>query len=362
MRLGFTASVIAHSTVLLAGLWSLQGAEPFDPSQAEAIPIELVPIEELTQIRQGSLESDVIETEAPSTVETEEPAQLAQRTGNTEEDQPTPEETDIETPAPTTNTAPEVQPEPNPVPDPVTEPEPVPEPEPTPEPEPEPAPEPEPEPEPVREILPRPEEPEPAPEPEPAAEPEPELTAETNDPEPQEVSPVVPRATSQVDAARKRFAEAKQAEEAERRRLAEQQQREADEVSDIINNEASRGATTGEGGSQTAGRSDGQAARLTQNEMAALARQMRRCFIVTASMVDRPDLSVKLRISMNFDGTVNGVPQVVSPLNDPLDPALAIAAQQAVLRCGPYRLSPESYDQWSVIESTFRPAEGQIEG
>ncbi|MEX0628693.1 MAG: hypothetical protein WD230_08710, partial [Cucumibacter sp.] len=194
-----------------------------------------------TNIRFGSLESEVIETETPSAVETEAPAELAEPTGNTEEDQPLPEKTETATPAPTLESAPE------------------------PEPRPEPQPEPQPVAEPEQATPPPPPEPEPVPVEAPQAVEEAPVLAAPADEAPQEIAPVPPPANLNVAAARQRFAEAQAAEEAreaaerqaredaERQRQAELQANpEPDQISDIINNEESRGATTGAGGTPTA--------------------------------------------------------------------------------------------------------------
>jgi outer membrane biosynthesis protein TonB len=99
MKAGVTFSVIAHATFLALALVGLGAAKPLEPEVVESIAVELVPISEVTNIRMGSLDSTVVETETPAVVETETPAELAKPTGNTEEDQVTPTETDRETPA-----------------------------------------------------------------------------------------------------------------------------------------------------------------------------------------------------------------------------------------------------------------------
>jgi hypothetical protein len=254
MRTGVTVSIVAHLALIAIGLLNLGFAEPLVTVE-NAIAVDLVPISEFNNIRMGSLDSEIVETDTPSIVEDDQPAELAQPTGNTEQDQPAPAEADIPTPAPVTNAAPapeaapppEPQPalEPEPVPEPAPAPEPAPPPEPAPEPEPVPAPEPAPTPEPVPipepvaapvpvtrpelvstptpapEATPAPEpEPEPAPEPEPVAEPTPP------EPEPPQVAAPAPAARpNNLAQLRERFAaaeaEKKKREEAERQRVAE---------------------------------------------------------------------------------------------------------------------------------------------
>src|SRR5690606_35269699 len=97
------------------GLVKLGMTEPME-TVVQSIAVDLVPIEEFSNIRLGQLDSQVVETETPSVVESEQEAQLAQPTGNTEENQVTPSPADIPTPAPVTQTAPPPEPQPEPEP------------------------------------------------------------------------------------------------------------------------------------------------------------------------------------------------------------------------------------------------------
>lgn len=342
MRAGLTASLVSHAALITLGIVGLGQPEQLAPEQIESIAIDLVPIEAFSNIRVGTLESDVIETDAPAVVDTPDPAQLAERTGNTEEDQPTPEETDRVTPAPTVETAP--QPELRPTPEPAPEPEPDPAPvvEPTPEPEPATAPEPE--------I---------APEPTPIT-PEPVLTTEpTPSEEPAEVAPQPVIKTAAIDQKRAEFKRQQEEEAArraeEREREAAEKAKEADRISDIINAEDSRGATTGTGGQASAGRPTGQAARLTQSERDALAAQMRKCWNPPLSALAEVGLTVRLIVDLNRDGTVAGTPRILSQITSPVLETTARAAQRAVIRCGPYQLSADKYDEWQQVDVTFDP-------
>src|SRR5690606_23286085 len=129
MRTGLAVSVTAHVVLIALGLVSLGWTEPLQPT-VQSIAVDLVPIEEFSNIRRGQLDSQVVETDTPSMVEADQPAELAQPTGNTEQDQPTPSPADTPTPAPVTEQAPapEVTPDPEPLPEPEPVPEPTPEP------------------------------------------------------------------------------------------------------------------------------------------------------------------------------------------------------------------------------------------
>ena len=123
MKTGLTASSIAHAGLIALAVLGLGLGSPVEPPPVESIAVDLVPIEEFSNIRMGSLDSTIVETETPSVVDSEQPAELAQPTGNTQEDQPTPEQSDIVTPAPTQETAPAPAPQAEPEPAPVATPE-----------------------------------------------------------------------------------------------------------------------------------------------------------------------------------------------------------------------------------------------
>jgi hypothetical protein len=384
VRTGLAVSVTAHALLLAVGLITLAPSRHLEPPVVEAIAVDLVPIEEFSNIRVGALDSEVVETQTPSPVQSEEPPELARPAGNTQEDQPTPQDTPTPSPRPVENTAPapEAPPTPEPQPTPEPEPEPAPQPEPEPEPTPQPPtpvtrpqPAPQPEPEPAPEPEPEPE-PEPAPEPEPQPAPEPELEPEPQ-PEPEAPANVAPQPamrTASLDQRRAEFArqeEQRRREEEERRRREQEERaraaaaaqqpnptptntRPADDISAIINQETSRGGTTGQGGSPTLGDTTGTSASLSRSEIDGLIGQIKQCWSLLPGEIDS-GLSVRLMVSLNQDGTVSGTPQVLEADSSPLGGSMARAAQRAVMQCGPYRLSSASYDQWRQIDVTLRP-------
>jgi outer membrane biosynthesis protein TonB len=362
MRVGVTVSIIAHIAVLAVGLVNLGLAEPLTPV-VESIAVDLVPIEEYSNIRAGQLDSEIVETDTPSIVEDDRQAELAQPTGNTEQDQVTPSPADIPTPAPVINTAPapEAVPEPTPEPEPEPEPEPAPVPAPTPRPEPVPEPEPEPAPAPEPEPV-----PEPTPEPTPAPEPEP-----TPEPvEPAVAAPVPASRPSNLTQLRERFATAeaerkkREEEERQRRAAAEQAARQsappqldaslADDISAIINTDRTTGGTTGQGGTPTLGDTGGTSARLSQSAIDGLVARIKECWQLLPSDINS-GMNVTLLVTMNQDRSVANT-QIISADSSSAGGVIARAAQRAVARCGPYdMLSADAYDQWRQIEVELRP-------
>lgn len=344
MKAGLVVSGIGHAALIAVAILGIGMANPLDTTPVESIAVDLISVEEFSNIRRGVLDSTIVETETPAITESEQPAELAQPTGNTEEDQRTPEDTPDPTPAPTQETAPEPIPEP--------EPEPVPEELPEPEPEPEAVPEPAPEPEPVVE-------------PEPVA-PEPALATPVETPEPIDAAPQPVVRTASIDQKRAAFKQQqederkKAEEEAKRKQAEEERQREArrkedeaarlaDEVANIINSEKSRGATTGVGGTPTLGRETGTSARLSQSQLDALVAQIRDCMSVPLGAVEA-GATAQLEFNIDTLGNVGAMPLVTKQPTTTLEQAMTSAAQRAVMRCGPYTVAAGQQ-----VRATFDP-------
>ena len=56
MKTGLTTSVVMHAALLGFGLFSLSAPKAFDVADVEALPVEIVPIESMTQIPAGRQE------------------------------------------------------------------------------------------------------------------------------------------------------------------------------------------------------------------------------------------------------------------------------------------------------------------
>jgi outer membrane biosynthesis protein TonB len=379
MRTGLVVSVGVHAVLLVLGLVSLGWAEPLQPEAVDSISVDLVPMTDTTNIRVGSLDSEVVETPTPSAVKDDTPAELAQPTGNTEQDQPVVQDSATPAVMPTNNTAPEPQPEPEPQPKPT--PTPV-EPDPTPvQPVDRAQPDPEPQPEPVVEPLTQPE-PEPQPDPQPTT-PDPELATPTEPLTPAEVAPQPVERLASLEEKRAQFAEdqkkqkaaeekkkkdeeAKRVAEAEAKKK-EQQQADAaqqaqsmaalaDDISAIINKDDSHGATTGKGGDPTLGKETGTSASLSQSELDALVAQIKICLSVPLGAIEA-GATAQVQIDLNRDGSVAKA-QIISQPANTIEQAYANAAVRAVTSCGPYTmLSAATYDQWQQVGILFDPSQ-----
>jgi outer membrane biosynthesis protein TonB len=187
-------------------------------------------------------------------------------------------------------------------------------------------------------------------------------------PEPAEVAPRPVTRTASLDQKRAEFKRQQEAEkkrredearkkQEEEERLREARRREqeaarlADEVANIINNEQSRGATTGAGGSATLGKETGQAARLSQSQIDGLVAQIRGCLNVPAGAAEQR-LTTQLKFRIDQNGVVNTIPTIVKTPASSLEQALASAAQRAVMRCGPYAMAVGQ-----EVQATFDPSQ-----
>jgi TolA protein len=398
MRTGVTASSIAHVAVIVIALIGFNHANELTPEAEQSIAVDLVPVTDSSSVRAGSEKSKVVDTKTPSIVEDSKPVVPAQPTGNTAEDQPKPTEADTPKPNPTQNSAPAPTPQPQPQPQPVVPAQPPAEAQPQPTPQPQPAPAPQPEADTAK----------PQPKPAAAAAPDAQLAAD-NSPSP-DTAPPVPAPTQQTStleqkraefqkqqeaaakaaadaakaaseaaakakadaaakaaaaAAEKAIADAKAAQakkDAEAKKLALAKQADAaakaaDEISSIINSEKTTGAKTGQGGTPAAGRPTGQAATLSRGEMDAFSAQVRQCLHLLPNEIESGVL-VDLLVTMNRDGSVEGVPTILKSDGSPISASIARAGQRAVMQCGPYKSLPaEKFAQWQQIDLTLDPTQ-----
>lgn len=360
MRTGLTVSGVAHVAVIALAVVGIGMSKPLDPTPVESIAVDLVPVSDVSNIRVGALDSTVVDTESPSAVDSDKPAELAKPTGNTAEDQPTPHDNPDPTPAPTEQTAPAPAPA-----DPVVAPDPQPQPEESAPAEP-----------PPPELADQPD-----PQPEPDATPDQPLVSPVETPDPADAAPRPVMKTASLaekraaykrrqdeakqqeaedrrKAEEKRIADAKAAEdkrkadEAKRaadRQKAEEQRRidqaqadeaakAADEIGSLINNESSRGATTGEGGKATLGKETGRSATLSQSEIDALVAQIRDCLSVPPGSVEA-GARAEFIFTIGPDGNVVGIPAMQSLPSSPIEDAYAKAVSRALRNCGPYAMA-----------------------
>ena len=104
------------------------------------------------------------------------------------------------------------------------------------------------------------------------------------------------------------------------------------------------------------GKSQGNAAVLSQSEIDALRRRLAECWNPPVGASNAPNLKVVMRVLFKQDGSVANQPVLVAGTASPFGPAMAESAKRAILTCQPFKmLRPEHYELWKDIEITFDP-------
>lgn len=298
MRTGLIVSVTGHAALLLWGVVSLPPPKSLDLSNLEAVPVDFVPIDELTKLNIGVTAAEAREEIVP------------------------------EPPAPVTA---ELPPEPEAVP-------PAPEPEPSPPPEPA-----------AAEPPPPPEPPDPLPEPRTVATPEPE--APQLPPPPPEKELVEPAPAVPVPRPRPKpptvVAKAKP-----------DKTFNTDQIAALLDKrEPTRAAQPDETPPNFGSSTGSIATRMTVNELDALRSRMAECWNIQMAPPDLAELKVTLKLFLNRDGSLSQPPQVMEVGSSEFARSAAESAVRAVRRCAPYNLPPEKYDSWREIIMNFDPSQ-----
>ncbi len=389
MKGSLTTSAIVHASLLAFALVSLGSPEPLDVSQAEALPVELVPIEELSQIQQGDKNAPKAEKSAPVPTTRPDIVPNAQNVGNNVADIEAP-------PTPTTKpndnisaAAPPKQEKPQPVVDtkanevkeivkeetsapkpqemaalPQTKPEIAPQPKTEPPPQETKAEEPPPVQQEPAEIPVPPNVPRPNSRPEP---PKPEVPkqAETK---PAEQKPAEKPAETKPDQAKstdkpsdKKPGEKKQ--ETAKSASSKESDFNADDVAALLNKQAPSGGgakrsteTASLGGKQTIGTG------LSASEMDNVKGQIQNNWSMVSGLTGVSEVRVTIRVSLDQSGNIVGDPEV-SAVGGPDGTRRAVeqSTLRALKRAQPLKnLPPEKYDGakgWNKMVLNFDPSD-----
>jgi len=300
---------------LVWGLIAFPDAESFTVPQVETLPVDLIPIDEFTQLRLGERTAELRDVAAlqPSEKPTEKTPEPADKPGETKVQQPAPPAPSPPAPTPAPTPAPVRQAEPQPVAEPSAEPVPSPEPAPT-------------------------AEPAPSPEPEPAPQ--------------QQAAPVVQPILTSVAPRTKPAPPQRQQPET-------RQETVVTEVAALLNKVEPAGHT-GSISEQPAALGSRQGAanvRMTQSELDALRSQVAMCWSPPVGAVGAEDLNVRVRFELSQVGEVSGGPEVLNSSGNPAFNAAASSAVRAVMRCQPYSLPIEKYEAWQEVIINFDPRE-----
>lgn len=337
----FTSSFL-HTLALSAALVSLGSPEKLEIAPMETLPVDIVPIEEFTQIQKGSKDAPMAEKSAP--VPTKKPpiAEPAENFGDNEVDlksPPTPSKRPVEqevaaAPEKVETPAPTPDPKPNEVKEVVKE-----ETAPPSEPETPPAEEAPPE-EAVAEEIPLPEQ-----APIPAARPQPEVA------KPAEKKPA-PKPDAKKDTKAQETAKSKPQMESDFN---------ADEVAALLNKTDAAGGGAKRSTDQEAlgGKTDTGGSTLSQSELDALRGVIQENWLITPGMADAADVRIRVTFRLDQNGALIGEPEATATGGSPqAQQVLMSGAVRAVRKSAPFtNLPPDKYDAWSEVVVNFDPSE-----
>lgn len=321
MRAGPIASICGHLAILLWGVIAFPDARPFDVPPVDSLPVELVPISELTKLRKGEKTAELREQEAPKPTE-KKVAEVKpdEKPGDAKKEQPTPQVREAKAePVPE-----QAQSEPTPAPK-------------APEP---PAP---------KAAEPAPSPPEPSPTPAKAPEPTPQKPAEpakvAEAPQPVKVTPRSkptpprPQKTAEVNEQKKDF--------------------NPNQIAALLNKvDPSGGGTQASSEPASLGSAKGQSnVQMSQSELDALRGQIARCWNPPVGAAGADDLNVRVKVFLTPGGDVDQQPEVLNSSGNPSFRIASESAKRAVLRCAPYALPVAKYDAWKEVIINFDPRE-----
>lgn len=315
-RSGWIVSAILHGGIVAATF--LSWPTSIDKSvQPDFVPVELLEIADTTNVRASAKSED-----------------------------PKPDPKPAAKPDPKPKAAPDPRPEPPPPPPPEPEPKPVAEPEPAPEPEPEPAPAPEtaeaqPEPAPSEDPVPAP----PVPKAKPKAVKEPPKEVAEAEPEPTpEKKPEKPKKEDPPPEDDKPF--------------------DPDAVIAGLEDKEDTDTETDSAPEETPAEDEkpqkgiGDPSRATATIQDAFKTQVSKCWSPPVGAPSPENLIVLIRVRMNRDGSLSGMPEYLEPgkMSDPYYRAAAEAGRRAIMGCQNYKLPADSYDLWDVLDVEFDPS------
>ncbi len=95
--------------------------------------------------------------------------------------------------------------------------------------------------------------------------------------------------------------------------------------------------------------------KMSQSELDALRGQVARCWSPPVGAVGAENLNVRLQFNLSRAGKVEGLVRVLNSSNNLTFKAAADSAKRAVARCDPYSLPSAKYDAWKTVILNFDP-------
>lgn len=404
MKGSLGTSVALHALVLGWAMVSLSAPAPLNVADVEALPVDIVPVESMTQMQQGDKTAPMKDKPSPKETKNQKVVENAENAGENDIDlktpptpskkptpvevaaAPKPVERPTPTPTPEQNDVKEIAPEetaPKPtemaaLPQPKPEPTP-PKPEPTP-PKPEPTP-PKPEaakptPAPVQaenqsetgELPPTP--PIPAAKPTP---PKPEPPKEEAKPveKPAEKTPekkpeTKPTETAKADTKATETSKPTDKKEGKKQDAAKSSSSQksdfnADQIAALLNKQEASGggAKRSSSPASTGSTKPSTGAKLSQSEMDALRGQIAKNWSTIAGLEGLEGMIIRVTMKLDRSGEIVGEPEVSSSGgSDTARRTMEASARRAVLRSAPFtNLPADKYDTWSEVVVNFDPSE-----
>ncbi len=96
---------------------------------------------------------------------------------------------------------------------------------------------------------------------------------------------------------------------------------------------------------------------LTSSERNGLVLAVQQCWNVPVGVQDAGDLVVVLSVELARDGSLAGNPRLIDPAGTPQGTVRQAfeAGRRALIRCAPYALPADKYEQWRQLEVVFNP-------
>ncbi|KZL13764.1 hypothetical protein [Pseudovibrio sp. Ad37] len=307
MRAGLIASLVVHVVVLVAGAVSLNLGKELNTAPVDSLPVDLVPVSELTKLQLGTKEAKEIKEAAlqPTKKPAEKP-EPEKKTGEAKKEVKKVQEAKKE----------------------VQQAE-------TPPPPPEPA-----EPEPAPKEVPK----EKAPAETAELGPEVEKTEK-----PKQVVKVRPRSKPKPPARPK----------APKKEEPKKKEDFNSKMAALLNKTNAKSSGTAKSAKPASlGSELGQTnVKMSQSELDALRGRIGQCWNPAVGALDAHELNVSVEFKLTRAGEVDGSPRVLNSSSHPAFAASAGAAVRAILRCGPYQdvLPIAKYDAWETVIMNFTP-------
>ena len=382
MKGNLIGSALLHCAVLAWAMLTISAPASFEVADVEALPVDIIPIESITQTMQGAEDAEVKEIAAPVPTTRPDKVENAENAGDNTVDlkstpKPITKPTNVETAAApekvekvlpqqddVTNDIKDVAKEQDaaPAPQEVAKLEPV-KPEPKPEVKPEPKPEPSPEKAaeeplptniPVPEFKPKQAESKPQEKP---VEKTPEKKAEEK-PVEKKTEPLKTASTSKNDGKTKGD---QKKQETAKSKSSKESDFNADEIASLLNktDATSGGAKRSSAPAAKGTKKSNGGSKLSQSEMDALRGQIEKNWSVIAGIDGAAGVVIKVTMKLDEEGEIIGEPDVVAMGgSDAARRTLEGSALRAVRRSAPFKGLPrDKYDAWSEVVVNFDPSE-----